>query len=182
MEIRQAFPNEVDQIMLVIEDARKQLAASGSNQWQGKYPDEVTIYDDVLTGQGYVALLDGQIVAYAAVITDGDPAYDKIYDGQWKHNNHRYITFHRVAVLSSVTGRKVAQTFLQGLIEGTDGHDFRCDTHEKNGAMQHIFEKLGYVYCGKVPIDGERLAYQKIKTKDENALYQEVDEADHHSY
>lgn len=45
-----------------------------------------------------------------------------------------------------------------------------------------FFEKLGYVYCGKVPIDGERLAYQKIKTKDENALYQEVDEADHHSY
>ena len=45
MEIRQAFPNEVDQIMLVIEDARKQLAASGSNQWQGKYPDEDTIYD-----------------------------------------------------------------------------------------------------------------------------------------
>ena len=74
MEIRQAFPNEVDQIMLVIEDARKQLAASGSNQWQGKYPDEDTIYDDVLTGQGYVALLDGKIVAYAAVITDGDPA------------------------------------------------------------------------------------------------------------
>ena len=81
-----------------------------------------------------------------------------------------------------MTGRKVAQTFLQGLIEGTEGHDFRCDTHEKNGAMQHIFENLGYVYCGKVPIDGERLAYQKIKTKDENALYQEVDEADHHSY
>ncbi len=182
MEIRQAFPNEVDQIMLIIEDARKQLAASGSSQWQGQYPDEDTIFDDVLNGLGYVALLDGQIVAYAAVITDGDPAYDKIYDGQWKHNNRHYITFHRVAVLSTVTGQKVAQTFLQGLIEGTDGHDFRCDTHEKNLAMQHILEKLGYVYCGKVPIDGERLAYQKIKTKAEKAFYQEVDEADHHSY
>lgn len=31
MEIRQAFPNEVTPIMRVIEDARKQLAASGSN-------------------------------------------------------------------------------------------------------------------------------------------------------
>ena len=46
--------------------------------------------------------------------------------------------------------------------------------------MQHILEKLGYVYCGKVPIDGERLAYQKIKTKREKAFYQEVDEAAHH--
>ena len=46
--------------------------------------------------------------------------------------------------------------------------------------MQHILEKLGYVYCGKVPIDGERLAYQKIKTKREKAFYQELDEAAHH--
>ena len=43
-----------------------------------------------------------------------------------------------------------------------------------------IVEKLGYVYCGKVPIDGERLAYQKIKTKREKAFYQELDEAAHH--
>ena len=65
------------------------------------------------------------------MITGGDPAYDKIYDGDWKHHNKRYITFHRVAVLTEVTGQRVAQTFIQGLIEGTDAHDFRCDTHEK---------------------------------------------------
>ncbi len=90
------------------------------------------------------------------------------------------ITFHRIAVLSEFTGQGIAQTFIQGLIEGTDAHDFRCDTHEKNTVMQHILEKLGYVYCGKVPIDGERLAYQKIKTKREKAFYQELDEAAHH--
>ena len=45
MEIRQAFPNESRPNHARIEDARKQLAASGSNQWQGKYPDEDTIYD-----------------------------------------------------------------------------------------------------------------------------------------
>ena len=39
-----------------------------------------------------------------------------------------YITFHRIAVLSEFTGRGIAQTFIQGLIEGTDAHDFRCDT------------------------------------------------------
>ena len=45
-----------------------------------------------------------------------------------------------------------------------------------------IVEKLGFVYCGKVPIDGERLAYQKIKQNNENALYQEIDEADYHGF
>ena len=170
MEIRQAFPNEIGAIMTVIESARTALAEAGSTQWQGAdgYPTEETIFDDVLNGQAYVG------------IVDGDPAYDKIYDGDWKHHNKRYITFHRIAVLSEFTGQGIAQTFIQGLIEGTDAHDFRCDTHEKNTVMQHILEKLGYVYCGKVPIDGERLAYQKIKTKREKAFYQEVDEAAHH--
>ena len=170
MEIRQAFPNEIGAIMTVIESARTALAEAGSTQWQGAdgYPTEETIFDDVLNGQAYVG------------IVDGDPAYDKIYDGDWKHHNKRYITFHRIAVLSEFTGQGIAQTFIQGLIEGTDAHDFRCDTHEKNAVMQHILEKLGYVYCGKVPIDGERLAYQKIKTKREKAFYQELDEAAHH--
>lgn len=170
MEIRQAFPNEIGAIMTVIESARTALAEAGSTQWQGAdgYPTEETIFDDVLNGQAYVG------------IVDGDPAYDKIYDGDWKHHNKRYITFHRIAVLSEFTGQGIAQTFIQGLIEGTDAHDFRCDTHEKNTVMQHILEKLGYVYCGKVPIDGERLAYQKIKTKREKAFYQELDEAAHH--
>ena len=130
MEIRQAFPNEIGAIMTVIESARTALVEAGSTQWQGAdgYPTEETIFDDVLKGQAYVGLIDGQIVSYAAVVADGDPAYDKIYDGDWKHHNKRYITFHRVAVLTEVTGQRVAQTFIQGLIEGTDAHDFRCDT------------------------------------------------------
>ena len=101
MEIRQAFPNEIGAIMTVIESARTALAEAGSTQWQGAdgYPTEETIFDDVLNGQAYVGIVDGQIVSYAAVIVDGDPAYDKIYDGDWKHHNKRYITFHRVAVL-----------------------------------------------------------------------------------
>ena len=182
MEIRQAFPNEIGAIMTVIESARIALAEAGISQLQGAdgYLTEEIIFDDVLKGQAYVGIIDGQIVSYAAVVTDGEPAYEKIYDGDWKHHNNRYVTFHRIAVLREFTGQKNAQTFIQGLIEGTDAHDFRCDTHEKNLVMQHILEKLGYVYCGKVPIDGERLAYQKIKTKREKAFYQEVDEATHH--
>lgn len=176
MEIRQAFPNEIGAIMTVIESARIALAEAGSSQWQGAdgYLTEEIIFDDVLKGQAYVGIIDGQIVSYAAVVTDGEPAYEKIYDGDWKHHNNRYVTFHRIAVLREFTGQKNAQTFIQGLIEGTDAHDFRCDTHEKNLVMQHILEKLGYVYCGKVPIDGERLAYQKIKIKREKAFIKKL--------
>ena len=131
MEIRLAFPNEVDAIMQVMEDAKKCLAKSGSDQWQNGYPNADIIIDDIISGQAYVALED--------------------------------LVFHRIAVATDVQGQGVAQTFLEGLIEGFDYLDFRSDTHVENKAMQHVFEKLGFQQVGKVPVDGERLAYQKLK-------------------
>ena len=164
MELRLAFPNEVDTIMQVIEGAKKCLAEAGSTQWQNGYPDADTIIEDIISGQAYVALEEGELLAYAAVTKSPEKAYEAIYDGNWEGRESEYLVFHRIAVASDVQGQGVAQTFLEGLIEGFDYLDFRSDTHAKNKAMQHIFEKLGFKQVGKVPVDGERLAYQKIKS------------------
>ena len=143
MEIRLAFPNEVDTIMQVIEGAKKCLAEAGSTQWQNGYPDADTIIEDIISGQAYVALEEGELLAYAAVTKSPEKAYEAIYDGNWEGRESEYLVFHRIAVASDVQGQGVAQTFLEGLIEGFDYLDFRSDTHAKNKAMQHIFEKLG---------------------------------------
>ena len=164
MEIRLAFPNEVDTIMQVIEGAKKCLAEAGSTQWQNGYPDADTIIEDIISGQAYVAIEEGELLAYAAVTKSPEKAYEAIYDGNWEGRESEYLVFHRIAVASDVQGQGVAQTFLEGLIEGFDYLDFRSDTHAKNLAMQHIFEKLSFKQVGKVPVDGERLAYQKLKS------------------
>ena len=163
MEIRLAFPNEVDAIMQVIEEAKKCLADAGSTQWQNGYPNIDTIIEDIISGQAYVALEEGELLAYAAVTKSPEKAYEAIYDGNWEGKEAEYLVFHRIAVASDVQGQGVAQTFLEGLIEGFDYLDFRSDTHDQNKVMQHIFEKLGFKQVGKVPVDGERLAYQKVK-------------------
>ena len=160
MEIRLAFPNEVDAIMQVMEDAKKCLAKSGSDQWQNGYPNADIIIDDIISGQAYVALEEGELLAYAAVTKSPEEAYEAIYEGNWQGRESEYLVFHRIAVATDVQGKGVAQTFLEGLIEG---FDYRSDTHVENKAMQHIFEKLGFSQVGKVPVDGERLAYQKLK-------------------
>ena len=43
--------------------------------------------------------------------------------------------------------------------------NMRVDTHEKNLAMQHILERNGYVYCGRIYVDDgtSRRAYQKLR-------------------
>ena len=91
---------------------------------------------------------------------------------KWEHDNHLYISFHRIAVAKEAAGRGVAQTFLQGLIEGEKGPDFRCDTHPDNKVMQHLLEKLGFHYCGKVPIDGVRLLIEIQRKAAETSLFQ----------
>ena len=164
MEIRLAFPNEVDAIMQVMEEAKKCLADAGSDQWQNGYPNADIIIDDIISGQAYVALEEGgELLAYAAVTKSPEEAYEAIYEGSWQGRESEYLVFHRIAVAADVQGQGVAQTFLEGLIEGFDYLDFRSDTHAQNKAMQHIFEKLGFQQVGKVPVDGERLAYQKLK-------------------
>ena len=162
MEIRLAFPNEVDTIMQVMEDAKKCLADAGSDQWQNGYPN-ADIIEDIISGQAYVALKEGELLAYAAVTKSPEVAYEDIYEGNWQAGESEYLVFHRIAVAADVQGQGVAQTFLEGLIEGFDYLDFRSDTHAENKVMQHIFEKLGFKRVGKVPVDGERLAYQKLK-------------------
>ena len=164
MEIRLAFPNEVNAVMKVIEDAKKTLAKAGSDQWQNGYPNADIIIDDIISGQAYVVLEEGEVIAYAAVTRSPESAYDAIYEGKWQGGELEYLVFHRIAVARDAQGQGVAQTFLEGLIEGFDYLDFRSDTHAKNIAMQHIFEKLGFKQVGKVPVDGERLAYQKLKS------------------
>ncbi|KXT96546.1 Acetyltransferase [Streptococcus oralis] len=84
MEIRLAFPNEVDAIMQVMEDAKKCLAKSGSDQWQNGYPNADIIIDDIISGQAYVALEEGELLAYAAVTKSPDEAYEAIYEGSWQ--------------------------------------------------------------------------------------------------
>lgn len=176
MEIRLAFPNEVAKIDALLKGAKEVIASYGSDQWQGDYPNANDVIDDILKGQGYVGLVDGEIVAYCAAILGNESAYNDIYDGKWLNDDKDYVTFHRIAVDKNYQGQAIAQTFMQGLIEGFDHTDFRADTHQQNKVMQHLFGKLGYIYCGKVQLSGERLAYQKLKGEHEKADYQEIDE------
>lgn len=73
MEIRLAFPNEVDAIMQVMEDAKKCLADAGSDQWQNGYPNADVIIDDIISGQAYVALEEGELASWRVRVSSLSP-------------------------------------------------------------------------------------------------------------
>ena len=67
MEIRLAFPNEVDAIMQVIEGAEEIFGRSWQHSVAKRLPDADIIIEDIISGQAYVALDEGDLLAYAAV-------------------------------------------------------------------------------------------------------------------
>ena len=88
MEIRMAYPNEINRIMEIIQDGKDSLAAAGVDQWQDGYPDQEIIFEDILESRGYVAVENQEVVAYAALYKGNEAAYNDIYDGKWEHDNY----------------------------------------------------------------------------------------------
>ncbi len=56
----------------------------------GEYPNKENIFDDILSGQGYVGLVDGKVAAYAAVHRGQEAEYEAIYEGKWRQSSCIY--------------------------------------------------------------------------------------------
>ena len=92
-----------------------------------------------------------------------DASYQEIFEGKWK-NQEAYGVIHRVA--SSGSGKGFAAACFDWCREqclASGCRNLRIDTHADNKVMQHVLEKNGFAYCGKIYLqDGAmRLAYQK---------------------
>jgi len=164
MIFRKAANEEIGEIWQILQDAIAQRKQDGSDQWQNGYPNENSIREDLAGGHAWV-LADGDtIVAYAAVIFGEEPAYNQI-EGKWLSYND-YVVVHRVATAKAAKrtgmGRRL---FLEIEKLCLDRHIFsiKVDTNFDNLPMLRIFEKLGYVYCGEVLLQGApRKGFEKL--------------------
>ena len=165
---RKAAVTDIDPVWRIILQAKEQMRLLGSRQWQDGYPAPGHISADIGRNRGYVLCKPGvesplSVIAYGAVVFDGEPAYDAI-DGQWL-TDEPYVLVHRIAVADGERGRGVAAEFLhrvETLAQERSVKAFRIDTNFDNQTMLRLLERTGFTYCGKVVYrSGERLAYEK---------------------
>lgn len=181
---RRARPADAARIMEIIRQAQAQMRALGSLQWQDGYPARADIDRDIARGYGYVfeksdaaenpaaaetpqkydkGTVPGGVIAYGAVVFDGEPAYGAI-DGAWLTGGD-YVVLHRLAVADGEKGRGVAAEFMrrtEALARGRGVGSFRVDTNFDNRYMLRMLERLRFAYCGKIIYEsGERLAFEK---------------------
>lgn len=151
-------------IMTIIGQAKRRMKEQGLDQWQDGYPDEAAILNDIKHKQGHVFRKRFVFAAYAAIVFDKDPYYEKI-DGKWLSNGEPYVTVHRLAVHDDFLGLDLARhalKFAERKARAKGVKWFRIDTHHDNRAMRNLIRDFGFTLCGIVQVrDGMRMAYEK---------------------
>lgn len=160
---RKATYPDVCAIMKIMAQAKAHMRREGRNQWNDAYPALSHITADIERNYGTVLTDGNEIVAYAAVVYDGEPAYNRL-DGRWL-SEQSYVAVHRLAVNDDYKHRGVATSFIRMIADraATRVHSFKIDTNHDNAHMLRILDRLGFTYCGKISYEGsERLAYERI--------------------
>jgi GNAT superfamily N-acetyltransferase len=160
---RKAKVTDIERIWEIILQAKAQMHQMNSRQWQNGYPAIENINSDIEFENGYVLCDEKGVIAYAAVIFNGEPAYEAI-QGKW-FTVPPYVVVHRLAVADEMKNRGIATLFMQKIEEFSRQkgmNSFRVDTNFDNLFMQKILFVLDFTYCGEVYYDkNQRRAYEK---------------------
>ena len=169
MLIRKSDKNDIAALMPIFEEARGTIAALGIDQWQNGYPSESVILADIEKEQSYLCEIDGRICGTFAMLENGEPTYDKIYEGHWLSgdDSRNYIAIHRVAISVSSRGSGLSGKIIgyaADLAREKGRRSLRIDTHRGNVVMRRMLEKNGFFHCGTIYLENgdERVAYEKI--------------------
>lgn len=164
MILRPATRTDLAAIWTIIQFAIEQRRLDGSSQWQDGYPNPGTLQDDLDKAQAFVLEADGEVLLYAAIIFDPEPAYGAI-EGQWLTDGP-YVVLHRVAIAPMAKGKGIATAFfrmVEDMARERGVPSIKVDTNFDNAPMLRILDKLGYRYCGQVYFRGSaRRAYEKV--------------------
>ena len=159
--IREARPEDMAEIMAVMDAARQIMRQSGNmHQWVAGYPSEAAIRNDMNVQGGFVVEDDGRLVGYFAFLPSPEPTYEKIYGGAWLDDEQPYHVVHRIASYPDVHG--VFGSIMDFCF--SRDRNLRIDTHRDNLIMQHLMTRHGFAYCGIIYLTNgdERLAYQRV--------------------
>ena len=167
MNFRKTRKEDIPAVMKLIDQAKAYMKENGIDQWQNGYPNAKSIRKDIDQDYSYVMEDEGKIIGTLAVIFDGEPTYEKIYDGEWKTTEEPYAAVHRVAVDAECKGRGIAGAMIEEverLCRERGVRSIKNDTHRDNRSMQRMQAKNGFEYCGVIYLqdDAERIAFEKL--------------------
>lgn len=154
---RPATDDDIEDIMLIVRQARNYLKKHRVDQWQGEYPTQDIFAADIANGECYAVTYGERLAGFFCLTEAPESGYDKITDGKW-HGEGKYCTLHRMAIEARFRGTGLSDMLVDFADETAKAKDAECvrtDTHRKNKAMQKLLKRKGYAYRGNVLVSSE---------------------------
>lgn len=162
--LKKAVMEQLDIGANMIEQGRAYLKSQGIDQWQGGYPNRDSVWQDIEAEKGYFLTNGQDYMAYLCMDFDGEPAYNEI-KGEWLTVNELYVVIHRLAFDAKFRGQGLAArvfALAEQFAAEKGVKSIKVDTDGDNKIMQHLMQKAGFTYCGKIWFQGgDKLAYEK---------------------
>lgn len=172
MQLRITEQSDIERVLQILSEARCAIAKLGIDQWQDGYPSRDVIEDDIEKGISHVLEVDGSVEGTVVLMSEREPTYDVIYDGEWLTGDSTdYFTIHRIALSDSLRGKGAAAFIVDEAVSRARSLgcvSVRVDTHKGNLAMRRMLEKNGFIYCGVIELDNsglesrKRVAYERL--------------------
>ena len=157
VDCRLATEDDIENIMLIMRQARNYLKKHRVDQWQGNYPTQEVFAEAVAEGECYAVTYGERLAGFFCLTDKPESDYDNLTDGKW-HGEGKYCKLHRMAVEAQFRSTGISDMML-GFAEETAksrGAEYmRTDTHRKNKAMQKLLKRKGYAYRGNVLVSSE---------------------------
>ncbi|MGN0200899.1 MAG: GNAT family N-acetyltransferase [Candidatus Cryptobacteroides sp.] len=174
VKFRQVPAGDADAALRIIRDAQAMMKELGRKQWQDGYPAGPDIERDIARGYAYgLYAAEGSLIAYGAVVFDGEPTY-RVIRGEWLCEGD-YVVLHRLAVAKDMRRRGLARQFFAKVEEMAVARgcaSFRVDTNYDNTCMLALLPELGFTFCGEITLASgdSRKAFEKPLRALENPM------------
>ncbi|QNH62526.1 GNAT family N-acetyltransferase [Hymenobacter sediminicola] len=150
--IRLATFPDLPAILHIVRRVVPLMNAAGNWQWTTEYPNEDVFRRDIKKGHLWVAELNEEVAAVAALThNDQDPEYAQ---ADWDFAEPALVT-HRLVVDPAAQGHGLAEALLrhaETLAAAQGLRTLRVDTNSENAATQRLFPKLGYRFAGEITL------------------------------
>ncbi len=144
-----ATNNDIDQIMIIIEDARIRMKKDGLIQWQDGYPNKDTILDDIKIGQLYKYEFNNTVAGICVINSD-------FYEPYPPHaSKEQSQTIHRFAINTNFLGQGIGQKLFEAAEREILNNGFTyaiVDTYTQNKKMVNLIEKREFKNLGEFPL------------------------------
>ena len=169
IECRPAVPDDLEDIMLIIRQARNYLKRHRVDQWQGAYPAAEDLEERMEQGICHVLTYGGRVAAAFCLTPGPEECYGNLTDGKWR-GGENYAVLHLSAVAAEFRGSGLSERMIraaEALARQMGAVSLRVDTHRHNEPMKALLRRCGFAFRGNIMVDeGEhdprRQAFEKI--------------------